>query len=122
MQHMTVDGKKGEEINAWEINFATVKAVLDLGADSQNMDQKLTDYYYELPGQTRQPVDSGQALQALYERLYDKPVLGYAFVDNTSETYLARLDMGDHAGFAIAGGYSPGAEYPTFVDVPTRYA
>jgi hypothetical protein len=127
MQHMTDRGNKDERRLAagqkpWQANFATVKDVLDLGADSQGLEPQLERYYQDLPEGAPQVAASGQALQTLYERLYDKPVLGYAFVDNTSQTYLARLDRGDDAGFAIAGGYSPGAEYPQFGDEPTRYA
>lgn len=51
-------------------------------------------------------------------------MLGYPFVDNTEKVYMARVDMGDHAGYAVAGGYNPGPERPDFLDYNdgvTRY-
>lgn len=89
-----------------------------MGADSQDLDKQVDDYVGGLA-----MLDSGAGLQMLYEGLYGAPVLGYAFVDNPEPVYMARADMGDHAGYTVAGGYNPGPERPDFLDdgnSPTR--
>lgn len=117
MQHMTADGSA--DAKGWQTNFTLVKAFLDMGADSQDLDKQVDDYVGGLA-----MLDSGAGLQTLYESLYSAPVLGYPFVDNTEPVYVARVDMGDHAGYAVAGGYNPGPKRPDFLDyagTPTRY-
>jgi len=118
MQHMTESG--AADAKGWQANFTHVKTFLDMGADSQDLDKQVDDYVGGLA-----MLDSGAGLQMLYEGLYGTPVLGYAFVDNTEPVYMARADMGDHAGYAVAGGYNPGPARPDFLDggnSPTRYA
>jgi hypothetical protein len=66
--------------------------------DWQTNHQQLMAYQPELAG--------------LYERLYDAPVLGYAFVDNDTPDYVARTES--HPGYLMAGGYDPGPEIPEF--------
>jgi hypothetical protein len=118
MQHMTADGSV--DAKGWQANFTHVKAFLDMGADSQDLDKQVNDYMGDLA-----MLDSGTALQSLYSQLYDAPVLGYPFVDNTEPVYMARVDAGDHEGYLVAGGYNPGPEQPDFSgygDDTTRYA
>jgi hypothetical protein len=91
-----------------------------MGADSQDLDKQVDDYVGGLA-----MLDSGVGLQTLYENLYSIPVLGYPFVDNTEPVYLARVDMGHHAGYMVAGGYNPGPDKPDFFgdsNSTTRYA
>ena len=118
MQHMTPRGTP--DSNGWQANFAHVKSFLDMGADSQDLDKQVDDYVGGLA-----MLDSGVGLQTLYENLYSIPVLGYPFVDNTEPVYLARVDMGHHAGYMVAGGYNPGPDKPDFFgdsNSTTRYA
>lgn len=109
MQHMTADGSA--DLRGWQANFEQVKAFLNLGSDSEDLDKQVDDYMGGLA-----MLDSGSGLQSLYNQLYDAPVLGYPFVDNTEKVYMARVDMGDHAGYAVSGGYNPGPEKPDFLD------
>ncbi len=105
MQHMTADGSKAPQ--GWQANFVQVKEFLDMGADMQRLEERVIEYYDELA-----MLESGLGLQALYDRLYERPVLGYPFVDNTSSVYIARAKIGDHKGFSMPGGFNPGSIYP----------
>lgn len=107
LQHMTANGAKDPE--GWEDNYDEVQDFLNYGIDTRDMDQKLRDFE--------------SILAVIYRRLYDDPVLGYAFVDNDSSSYVARASVGGHAGFMVAGGYSVGRATPQFDDDPqTRNA
>lgn len=105
MQHMTADGSKVPQ--GWQASFDQVKDFLDEGADMQRLEERVKNHYDDLA-----MIDSGMGLQALYDKLYDKPVLGYPFINNTSPMYIARVDMGDHKGFAMPGGFNPGVKKP----------
>ncbi|WP_125931801.1 hypothetical protein [Thiosocius teredinicola] len=96
MQHMTPNGTKGSK--GWEENFQHVKNFMDMGYDPDDYDKQVSRYY--------------ESLQDLYDNLYEKPVVGYSFVDNNNALYAARVNMGDHPGFNVAGGYDPGSERP----------
>lgn len=108
LQHMTPDGSKDPK--GWQANNEHVQRFLDMGIDFKDMDRQLLDFESNL--------------SALYQRLYDEPLLGYAFVDNDAPVYLARATRGrHHDGFMVAGGYDPGSPVPTIADDPTtRYA
>lgn len=103
MQHMTANGRKRAE--DWETSFDHVKRFMNMGYDPADYDQQVKDYFEALP--TEHP-----PLDALYTRLYDEPVLGYAFVDNDERQYLANAQTGDHDGYFVAGGYKPGDASP----------
>lgn len=114
MQHMTADGSK--DPRGWQANFTQVKEFLDEGADMQQLEERVKNHYDGLA-----TIGSGMDLQMLYDILYDKPVLGYPFVNNIHPMYAARMNMGDHKGFFMAGGFNPGNEEPDFVGDATRY-
>lgn len=117
MQHMTIDGSKDPK--GWRQNFVQVKDFLDKGADMQRLEEKVGEHFDSLA-----VLESGKGLQSLYENLYDKPVLGYPFVDNTNPQYIARVGMGHHHGYAMPGGFDPGPDRPPIMssaDVNTRY-
>jgi hypothetical protein len=69
MQHMTGNG--ATDARGWQANFSHVKAFLDMGADSRDLDKQVDDYVGGLA-----MLDSGAGLQMLYEGLYGAPVLG----------------------------------------------
>ena len=97
-QHMTADGSR--DPRGWQENYEHLQRFLDHLIDTRDMDQQLRDFETNLT--------------ALYNRLYDNPVLGYPFVDNDQRIYLARLQRGDHEGYLVAGGYNPGPPAPEF--------
>lgn len=107
MQHLTADGSN--DPRGWESNFEHIKRFLDMRADMQDLDTQVQEYYEDLP------VETGEDLVALYERLYEEPIRGYAFVDNTTAQYASRRNYGDHAGFMVAGGFDPGPVAPEFI-------
>lgn len=112
-QHMTVDGAKDSK--GWEANYLHLQRFLDMGIDTRDADGELREYFEN-------------NLAALYDRLYDQPVLGYPFVDNDAPMYAARMGLGHHNGYRVAGGYDPGPAMPNFLDgvngntPDTRYA
>ncbi|WP_449466713.1 hypothetical protein [Stenotrophomonas humi] len=97
-QHMTADGSKDPA--GWQENYAHLRRFLGQGIDLRDMDEQLRDFEFNLT--------------AMYDRLYDEPVLGYPFVDNNQHIYLARVQSGDHEGYLVAGGYDPGPATPEF--------
>lgn len=109
-QHMTIDGYTDPK--GWQENYAHLQRFLGQLIDTRNMDQQLRDYEFNLA--------------ALYGRLYNEPVLGYAFVDNDQSTYLARVEHGNNEGYLVAGGYNPGPAVPDLridgSDGQTQYA
>lgn len=106
-QHMTANGAK--DPGGWEENYAHLQRFLDYGIDTRDMDQQLRDFKSDLA--------------SVYRRLYEEPILGYAFVDNNEPTYIARAARGDHDGYMVAGGYDPGSTVPAFGESDgTRYA
>lgn len=110
MQHMTKSG--GEDPRGWELNLQQVKDFLDYGIAPNDYDGELQDFFDDLPLAMRESEGEGFQLDAMYARLYDHPISGYAFVDNDSPIYIARAEMGTHDGFMVAGGYDPGSPVP----------
>ncbi|MGH8086165.1 MAG: hypothetical protein ACREPV_12985 [Lysobacter sp.] len=112
LQHMTVDGSK--EARDWKAVETQVQEFLDMGMDMKGMDEQMLDH--------------GRSLAAIYNTLYNQPILGHPFMDNDQKRYLANAMRGDHDGYRVAGGYSPGPSMPTFErmgygeDADVRYA
>lgn len=96
MQHMSERGTKLP--GAWEAQFAHVKRFMDMGIDTADMDRQVQERYDQL---------SASVLDSAYQRLYDEPVVGYAFVDNDLPQYAFNGQAGSHMGHLAYGGFDP---------------
>lgn len=95
MQHMTEDGSA---VSDWVQSYEHVQRFLAMGYDPE-------EYRYQIE-------DVRDSLAALYSRLYDSPINGYAFIDNNAPQYIARSSSEEHPGYMIAGGHRTGPEAP----------
>ncbi|MGY0557400.1 hypothetical protein [Lysobacter sp. A421] len=112
LQHMTAAGSK--DADGWQANERHVQSFLDIGVDMKDMDGRMQRHE--------------RSLAAIYDTLYDQPILGHPFVDNDQPRYLVNALRGDHDGYRVAGGYNPGSLMPVFdpterdADASVRYA
>lgn len=89
-----------EHKGMWEANYGFVERFLDEGYDPKDYDKQFDRRYRQLSDASR------STLRDIYSRLYEKPILGYPFIDNTHSLYASRAEKGDHPGYMIAGGYN----------------